>query len=117
MSEGLVIALVRRRRASRLACIPAIPALAVLLFAAGHIPDWWMILECSVLLALGVHQVARPALLGWAVLFVWFAFWAFEVIELAFRSGYHFQVVPLSLVLVPFASLLVLRPRAEVNER
>ena len=117
MSEGLLIALVRRRTASRLACIPAIPALAVLLFAAGHIPDWWIILECSVLLTLCVYQVARPALLGWAVLFVWFAFWAFEVIEVAFRSGYDFQVVPLSLVFVPFASLLVLRPRAEVNER
>jgi hypothetical protein len=76
-----------------------------------------MILECSVLLALCVHQVARLTLLGWAVLFVWFALWAFEVIELAFRSRYDFQVLPLSLVLVPFAFLLVLRPRAEVNER
>jgi len=117
MSEGLVISLVRRRSASRLACVPAIPVLAILLFAAGHVPDWWMVLECSALLALCLLHVARPTLLGWAFLLVWFALWAFEVVDLALRSGYDFQILPISLVLVPLAFLLVLRPRAEATER
>jgi hypothetical protein len=117
MSEGLVIALVRRRSASRLACVPAIPVLVILVLAAGHIPDWWTVVECSALLALCLLHVVRPTLLGWAFVLVWFALWAFEVAQVAVRSGYDFQVLPISLVLVPFAFLLVLRPRAEATER
>jgi hypothetical protein len=69
------------------------------------------------LLALCVHHVARPTLLGWTFVLVWFAFWAFEVVELGLRSDYDFQVLPLALVLVPLAFLLALRPRAEATER
>ena len=117
MSGGLISALVRRRSASRLACVPAIFVVAIPIAAAEHVPDRRMVIECAALLALCLLQTAWPTLLGWALVLVWFALWALETIEVALRPGYGFQILPISLVLVPLMFLLVLRPRAEATER
>ena len=74
-------------------------------------------IECSAVFVLCLLHVAWPTLLGWAFVLVWFALWAFETIELALRPGFGFQILPISLVLVPLVFLLVLRPRAEPTER
>jgi len=117
MSESFIGALVRRRSASRWACVPATLVLAIPVLAAAHVPDRRIVIECSAVFVLCLLHVAWPTLLGWAFVLVWFALWAFETIELALRPGFGFQILPISLVLVPLVFLLVLRPRAEPTER
>lgn len=101
---------------SRLACIPAILVFGFLAFVPA---DRRMAIEASVLLAVCLVQAAWPTLLGWAVLLSWFGLSTAETIELSLRPGYtgSQSLLPIALVLLPFLSLIVLRPRVQAIER
>ena len=84
MSDLLNGALIRRGgMTSRLACLPAIFALAFPLAVAGRrIPDRRMAIETLLLLGVCLIQTVWPTLLGWAIPLLWFTLTAIETIEL-----------------------------------
>ena len=116
--RGALRSIVARRggASSRLACLPAILFSGILAFAPA---DRRMAIEGSVLFAVCLVQAAWPTLLGWAVVLSWFALSTVETIELSLRPGYYGAraLLPLALVLLPFVSLLVFRPRLQSGER
>jgi hypothetical protein len=101
----------RRGFSSGLVCLPAVLVIGVSL-AAG-LPDRRMTVECSALLVVCLLQVMWPTLLGWTVVFAWFALSTVETISLALRPGFGLQPLPIAVPFVPALLLGLLRPRPD----
>jgi hypothetical protein len=115
--RNAIESMVARRRGVwlRFACLPAVVIFEWMVISAA---DRRVAIEGWLLLAVCLVQTVRPTLLGWALLLNWFALALAGPIELSLR-GYPGSRALLSfmLVLLPFLSLLVLRPRIGVGER
>lgn len=116
MRSAIESMVARRRGLSlRLACLPSLVIFEWMVITAS---DRRTAIEGWLLLAICVVQMVRPTLLGWAVLFNFFAFTTADtIVAVSLHPAHPWALPTLALVLFLFLSLLVLRPRIEVGER